>query len=66
MLNQNISDQRIETQELVIGDVTSHESSELVTNYLSKIRSLDVEQVKIYLGFAYFGLVTLLSISLFF
>ena len=66
MLNPNISDQRIETQELVIGDVSSNGSSELVTNYLSKIRSLDIEQVKIYLGFAYFGLVTLLSISLFF
>lgn len=66
MLEQNISQQRIETKELIIGDIQTHESSKLVTDYLTKVRSLDVEQVKIYLGIAYFALLTVLSISLFF
>ena len=66
MLEQNISHQRVEVKELLIGDINANESSKLVSDYLSKVRSLDVEQVKVYLGIAYFALVTLLSISLFF
>lgn len=66
MLNQDITHQSVEVKELVIADLTTHESSKLVTDYLTKVRSLDVEQVKVYLGIAYFSLVSILSLSLFF
>lgn len=66
MLNQDITHQSVEVKELVIGDLSTHESSQLVTDYLTKVRSLDVEQVKVYLGIAYFSLVSILSLSLFF
>ena len=66
MLNQNTASQSIESKELILGKITVNDSPKLITAYLSKVKSLDVEQVKVYLGIAYFALVSLLSLSLFF
>ncbi len=66
MLNQDTTSQSFEGKELILSEIIPNDSSKLNNSYLSKIKSLDVEQLKIYLGIAYFVLVSLLSLSLFF
>jgi hypothetical protein len=66
MLNQNTSSQSFQAKEFLLGELAQNDSPKQISTYLSKIKSLDVQHVKVYLGLAYFALVSLFSISLFF
>jgi len=59
MLNSNTQSQNIESIEV------STDRNNVLDKYLSKITSLDIGQVKIYLGLVYFLLVSVLTFSLF-
>jgi hypothetical protein len=65
MINQNIHSQQFESIEILnefpISDTKKH-----LEAYVNKVSSIDIKQVKSYLGIVYFGLVTVLSITLLF
>lgn len=66
MLSKTSPVQNIESSELLFEEAVVDNPQNIFSNYLEKIKSQDIEQVKIYLGMAYFLLVSVLSFSLFF
>lgn len=66
MLNQNIHTQSLNSTELILGKNHINESNLTVETYVSKVASIDKQQVKSYLGIMYFVLVSLLTITLLF
>ena len=66
MLENKSEVRTLESSELVINDVSQHVDDKFLDQYLAKVKSLDIAQIKIYMGVVYFLLVSLLSISLFF
>jgi hypothetical protein len=66
MLENNNKFKRFESGELVLMDISHQSNSKLIDQYYSKIKSMDVAQVKVYMGVAYFVLASVLTLSLFF
>lgn len=66
MLSKTSPVQNLDSNELLLEEAVVENPQNILSNYLEKIKSQDIEQVKIYLGMAYFILVTVLSFSLFF
>ena len=65
MLSSNSQSSNLKSTELTINRISTFESTSTLEKYLSKIKTKDVEHVKLYLGMVYFTLVSILSISLF-
>lgn len=66
MCSQNLHSNNIKTTDLTIGEITNNQRKKAITNLLQKIQSADIAQVKIYLGFAYFTALSILSFTLLF
>ena len=64
MINQNIHTQQFESIDL-INEFPISNTKNSYEAYVSKVSSIDIKQIKSYLGLVYFGLVSLLSITLF-
>ncbi|MCW8849145.1 MAG: hypothetical protein OQJ81_04130 [Melioribacteraceae bacterium] len=65
MINQNIHTQQFESIEM-INEFPISETRKHLDAYVNKISSIDIKQIKSYLGIVYFGIVTVLSITLLF
>lgn len=64
MLHQNTTNESSIAEGILLQNLEQSQSDGLFSRYLSKIKSLEIEQVKLYLGFAYFFAVSLISVSL--
>jgi hypothetical protein len=58
--------QNIDSNEIFYNEIILESRQNLLSKYLEKITSNDVAKFKIYLGIAYFVMVTILSVSLLF
>lgn len=63
MINQNIHSQQFESIEL-INEFPITDTKKSLETYINKVSSIDIKQIKSYLGLVYFGLVSVLSITL--
>lgn len=64
MINNNIHAQNLESSKLIFGENHISETKKNFSAYVDKVTSIDIRQVKSYLGLVYFTLVSLLSITL--
>lgn len=65
MLESNSTVQELKTSSLILNEFEAENPTRSISNYIEKIKTADVEQVKIYLGFLYFTAVVFFSVSLF-
>jgi hypothetical protein len=64
MLSSNT--QNIKSHDLALDDLDTAKSTRSIANYIEKIKSLEVEQLKLYLGIGYFFVSAVVTILLFF
>ena len=65
MINQNIHTQNLQSTGLVFEENNFKETKINLEALVSKVTTIDPKQLKSYLGVFYFGVVSLLSITLF-
>lgn len=66
MINQNIHTQSFQSNELILSKNRINESNLNLETYVSKVASIDKQQIKSYMGIMYFVLVSFLTITLLF
>jgi hypothetical protein len=66
MISKTSQARNINSNELFFEEVIAENPQNIFSNYLEMIKSQDIEQVKIYLGMAYFVVVSVILFSLFF
>ena len=65
MMESNTNIQEYESSSVVLNEFEIENSTNTFSNYVEKIKTADIGQVKIYLGFAYFAVLVFFSITLF-
>lgn len=65
MIESNSTVQELKSSSLILNEMVSENPTRSISNYIERIKTADVEQVKIYLGFVYFAALLFFSITLF-
>lgn len=66
MIESNSTVQKLESSSLILNEFEAGNPTRSISNYIERLKTADVEQVKIYLGFVYFAALIFFSASLFF
>lgn len=66
MIKSNSAIEKLNNSSVILDEYINENPSKSISNYIEKVKSADIEQVKIYLGFVYFAALLFFSFSLFF
>ncbi|MBK7107264.1 MAG: hypothetical protein IPH62_18475 [Ignavibacteriae bacterium] len=65
MVESNSTVQELKSSSLILNEFEVENPTRSISNYIERLKTADVEQVKIYLGFVYFAALLFFSITLF-
>ncbi len=65
MVKQNVRAQELDAKDISISEYEVKNLRQVISEYFDRINSAEIEKIKFYLGYVYFGALMLISLSLF-